>query len=282
MPRLRSIRFRRGRKKHRETELQLTSMMDVLVIILVFLLKSYSTSTNNFTTLPGLKLPISGSQDLPPDSLHLIITPEGMTFENERIVEFELTSASLDSEASYTIKKTDLAEDSRRITPLFDALVKAEGPERATFLLRKLLDRARTLHVAMPPVLNTPYQNSVSLAQQPQFPGNLDVGWPLLSLAMANLFAGAVLQSLLYLRTRSLAMPIGLHFGWNLLEGPLLGLQVSGHELGGLHLLDATGPDWLSGGSFGPEGGLPATCVTVAGILLLALVRRRSLSSEAA
>ena len=38
----------------------------------------------------------------------------------------------------------------------FDALVKAEGPERATFLLRKLLDRARTLHVAMPPVLNTP------------------------------------------------------------------------------------------------------------------------------
>ena len=125
MPRLRSIRFRRGRKKHRETELQLTSMMDVLVIILVFLLKSYSTSTNNFTTLPGLKLPISGSQDLPPDSLHLIITPEGMTFENQRIVEFELTSTSLDSEASYTIKKTDLAEDSRRITPLFDALVKA-------------------------------------------------------------------------------------------------------------------------------------------------------------
>ena len=59
MSRLRSIRFRRGRKKHREAELQLTSMMDVLVIILVFLLKSYSTSTNNFTTLPGLKLPIS-------------------------------------------------------------------------------------------------------------------------------------------------------------------------------------------------------------------------------
>jgi hypothetical protein len=83
-------------------------------------------------------------------------------------------------------------------------------------------------------------------------------------------------------RTRSLWFSTGLHFGWNLLEGPLLGLQVSGHELGGLHLLDATGPDWLSGGSFGPEGGLPATCVTVAGILLLALVRRRSLSSEAA
>ena len=121
----RSIRFRRRRKKHREMELQLTSMMDVLVIILVFLLKSYSTSTNNFTTLPGLKLPISASQDLPPDSLHLIITPEGMTFESERIVEFSLSSNSLGGEASYSIRPTDLAEDGRQIRPLFDALVKA-------------------------------------------------------------------------------------------------------------------------------------------------------------
>ena len=38
----RSIRNRRGRHKiHKDFELQLTSMMDILVIILVFLLKSY-------------------------------------------------------------------------------------------------------------------------------------------------------------------------------------------------------------------------------------------------
>jgi biopolymer transport protein ExbD len=116
-------------------ELQLTSMMDVLVIILVFLLKSYSTSTNNFTTLPGLKLPISSSQDLPPDSLHLIITPEGMTFENERIVEFDLNPSSLDSEATYSLRAKDLAEDGRQIQPLYEALVKAR--DRAELLRAK-------------------------------------------------------------------------------------------------------------------------------------------------
>lgn len=125
----RSIRFRRGRRKHKETELQLTSMLDVLVIILVFLLKSYSTSTNNFTTLPGLKLPLSASQDVPPDSLHLIITPEGMTFENNRIVEFELSAGSLgasEEEATYSLKAADLAEDGRQIKPLYAALTKAK------------------------------------------------------------------------------------------------------------------------------------------------------------
>lgn len=116
----RSIRFRRARRKHREIELQLTSMLDVLVIILVFLLKSYSTSTNNFTTLPGLKLPLSASQDIPPDSLHLIITPEGMTFESVRIVEFDLGAGSLgatDADAQYSLKPVDLAEDGRQIKP---------------------------------------------------------------------------------------------------------------------------------------------------------------------
>ncbi len=134
----RSIRFRRARRKHKDIELQLTSMLDVLVIILVFLLKSYSTSTNNFTTLPGLKLPLSASQDIPPDSLHLIITPEGMTFESVRIVEFDLGAGSLgatDADAQYSLKPVDLAEDGRQIKPLYEALVKAK--DRAELLRAK-------------------------------------------------------------------------------------------------------------------------------------------------
>jgi pyruvate dehydrogenase E1 component len=57
----------------------------------------------------------------------------------------------------------------------FDALVAAEGRERATFLLRKLFDHARARRVPMPPVMNTPYRNSVQLSDQPQFPGDLDI-----------------------------------------------------------------------------------------------------------
>ncbi|HKQ29444.1 MAG TPA: alpha-ketoglutarate dehydrogenase [Burkholderiales bacterium] len=65
--------------------------------------------------------------------------------------------------------------ETREWLEAFDTLVATEGRERATFLLRKLLDHARARRVAMPPVLNTPYMNSVALAQQPQFPGNLEL-----------------------------------------------------------------------------------------------------------
>ncbi len=57
----------------------------------------------------------------------------------------------------------------------FDAIVEKEGRERATFLLRKLVDRARARRVPLPPVLNTPYCNTIPLAEQPQYPGNLDL-----------------------------------------------------------------------------------------------------------
>ncbi len=65
--------------------------------------------------------------------------------------------------------------ETREWLEAFDALVRSEGRERATFLLRKLLDHARARRVPLPPVLNTPYKNSVDLAEQPQFPGNLEL-----------------------------------------------------------------------------------------------------------
>ena len=65
--------------------------------------------------------------------------------------------------------------ETREWLDAFDALVQSEGRERATFLLRKLLDHARARRVPLPPVLNTPYKNSIALAEQPQFPGNLDL-----------------------------------------------------------------------------------------------------------
>ena len=65
--------------------------------------------------------------------------------------------------------------ETREWLEAFDALVQAEGRERATFLLRRLLDHARVRRVPLPPVLNTPYKNSVALAEQPQFPGSLEL-----------------------------------------------------------------------------------------------------------
>src|SRR3954464_13935446 len=74
----------------------------------------------------------------------------------------------------------------------FDAIVENEGAERATFVLRKLLDHARMMRVPMPPVLNTPYANTISLADQPQFPGNPEIEARISALVRWNALAMVV------------------------------------------------------------------------------------------
>ena len=82
--------------------------------------------------------------------------------------------------------------ETREWLEAFDALIAAEGRERATFLLRKLLDHARVRRVPLPPVLNTPYKNSIELAQQPQFPGNLELEQRISSIVRWNALAMVV------------------------------------------------------------------------------------------
>ncbi len=74
----------------------------------------------------------------------------------------------------------------------FDTLIESEGRERATYLLRRLLDHARKRRVQLPPVLNTPYCNSIGLADQPQFPGNLELEQRLSSIVRWNALAMVV------------------------------------------------------------------------------------------
>jgi len=69
-----------------------------------------------------------------------------------------------------------------------------------------------------------------------------------------------------YLRTRSLWFPLGLHWAWNWTQASLLGLPVSGIQRIApaplLHAMNA-GPDWLTGGAYGIEGGAACTVVLV-------------------
>ena len=82
--------------------------------------------------------------------------------------------------------------ETREWLDAFDALVAAEGRERATFILRKLFEHARARRVPMPPVMSTPYRNSVQLSEQPQFPGDLEVEQRLGSIVRWNALAMVV------------------------------------------------------------------------------------------
>lgn len=73
-----------------------------------------------------------------------------------------------------------------------------------------------------------------------------------------------------YLKTRSLWFPTALHFGWNWAMGLCFGLPVSGMQLRNSLLVSANHePLWLTGGSYGCEGGLSATIVFSLATLLI-------------
>jgi membrane protease YdiL (CAAX protease family) len=61
--------------------------------------------------------------------------------------------------------------------------------------------------------------------------------------------------------TGSLWLPMAYHFSWNLFQGPVFGLPVSGVRYGGLLSVTDLRAPLLTGGAFGPEGGLLATVV---------------------
>lgn len=102
--------------------------------------------------------------------------------------------------------------------------------------------------------------------------GNPDMQGATLVWATIELFLGAVLLGLAWLRTRSLALPVGLHLGWNWAHGHLMGFGVSGFEHAGwFRPLLQDQPEWLTGGSFGPEASIFAVLVD---LLLIALLWR--------
>ena len=82
--------------------------------------------------------------------------------------------------------------ETREWIDAFKSIVELEGPERATFILMKLLEQARRSRVPMPPVVNTPYSNTISLADQPQFPGNPEIEARLSALVRWNALAMVV------------------------------------------------------------------------------------------
>lgn len=85
----------------------------------------------------------------------------------------------------------------------------------------------------------------------------------LINLALFGVFAG-----LYAMREGSLWGISALHSVWNWVQGNFFGFEVSGTNAGGgtLFNLMETGEDWLTGGTFGPEGGAAVTIVLLIAI----------------
>jgi membrane protease YdiL (CAAX protease family) len=94
--------------------------------------------------------------------------------------------------------------------------------------------------------------------------------------AIGVVFEGGILLAGAYVLTRRLWLPIGIHAGWNFAEGGIFGVPTSGAPLTGALRGETVGPEWLSGGAFGPEASIVAVlvCVVLGTVLLVHAARR--------
>lgn len=107
------------------------------------------------------------------------------------------------------------------------------------------------------------------------------------SVSTLNITLAGIIFSLGMVFTGQLAIPIGLHITWNFFQGNVFGFPVSGTCNGAtLIATEAVGPDWLTGGSFGPEAGVMGlTAMLLGGLMILIWIRRKvplSLKTELA
>ena len=108
--------------------------------------------------------------------------------------------------------------------------------------------------------------------------GNPNAGG-LWSWGFFNTLAVGVLFAVAYLRSRTLWLPIGIHFGWNFFLGVVYGLPVSGiKDFSVIVRSTAHGSRLLTGGPYGIEASLTGSIVIVFGIFLVAFLPTSLLS----
>ena len=92
---------------------------------------------------------------------------------------------------------------------------------------------------------------------------------------VAIVLEAGILLACAYALTRRLWLPIGLHAAWNFTQGGVFGAAVSGTSSKGLLVGSLSGPEWLTGGAFGPEASLVSIIVCMAAAAAMFVLARR-------
>jgi len=128
MARSRSIRNRKRRDKKGPFEIDITSLLDILVILLVFLLRSYNSSGITINVPKGITLPTSQSQSINKAGVIIQISKDKIYVDDETVLD------------TANLPKVVYDQRRRRIVPLFNKLVQKK--ERIK-MLSKQTDKAK-------------------------------------------------------------------------------------------------------------------------------------------
>lgn len=81
-----SLRKLRRRKKTKDFELDINSLLDILVILLVFLIKNYSVTQVSFNIPKDIKLPVSQSFSPTVDAIIIQMAKDRKVFIDDKLV----------------------------------------------------------------------------------------------------------------------------------------------------------------------------------------------------
>ena len=112
MARNRSIRMSKKRAKKGIMEIDITSLLDILVILLIFLIKSYNSSGVTLNVPKGIELPSSGSESINTPGVLIQVSKDTIWVDSKTVLDTE------------TLPKVIYDQGGRRIVPLYNELVK--------------------------------------------------------------------------------------------------------------------------------------------------------------
>lgn len=108
----RASRFSRGKRKDRVFDIDITSLLDILTIMLVFLLQSYNSSGVVINVPKEIDLPRSASETLNNFGVNIQVSKSQIWVDDKEVVNTEIPTEQLYDDGG------------RRIVPLFNQLVK--------------------------------------------------------------------------------------------------------------------------------------------------------------
>ena len=116
--------FLKKRKMNEEMTIQITSMADIFTIILVFLLKSFSTSSANVAPSAGLTLPSTLEAEEVVEAVRVEISEKAILVENQNVSTleaFRVDHADMDQNGSVKSLNVSLSTEKQRQTLISQA-----------------------------------------------------------------------------------------------------------------------------------------------------------------
>lgn len=145
--------LKKKKREKRSEELTITSMMDMMTIILVFLLKSYSTQDVSVKASSDMQLPSSSAQKMPEVAVQLMVSKSQIMVDGIPVL--NLTTVPDEETGEMVITVPEDEKKGQMITQLYDklldkaeqakALGDASGSDEHAFKGRILLQCDKTL-----------------------------------------------------------------------------------------------------------------------------------------